>query len=98
LSRVWLGLWVVGAVDFVKRDGPEDTRENGMNESGKAKILALLFGNERQLENIRFIPGTGRGLTADQMCSEAAQALQSALSKGPADNPPMSGRVASALE
>jgi hypothetical protein len=69
-----------------------------MTMSGKDKLLSLLFEQGRELINIRFFPGTGRGLTADQMCDAAANAIKSALDKGLVDNPPLSGRASSILE
>lgn len=69
-----------------------------MTMSGKEKLLSLLFDEGRELINFRFFPGTGRGITADQMCEAAANAINSALDKGLVDNPPLSGRVSSILE
>lgn len=68
-----------------------------MAKSGKEKLLSLLFNGERELMNIKFFPGTGRGLTSDQMCDVASGAIESALARGPVDNPPMSGRSKSVL-
>lgn len=69
-----------------------------MAMSGKDELLTLLFDEGRELMNIKFFPGTARGLTSDQMCEAAANAIRSALAKGPVDNPPLSGRVRSILE
>lgn len=69
-----------------------------MSENGKEKLLSLLFNDERELVNLRFFPGINRGLTADEMCEEAHFSLAAALSRGAVDQPPLSGRVAAALE
>ena len=59
--------------------------------SGREKLRSLLFSEERTLENIKFWPGSDRGLTADKLCAEAAQAIESALAKGNVDRPPVTG-------
>jgi hypothetical protein len=63
-----------------------------MAESGKEKLLSLLFGDGRELVNIKFFPGTDRGLTSDQLCGEAEGMLRAALTGELIDNPPLSGR------
>ena len=69
-----------------------------MSVSGMDELLTLLFNSEgRELKNIKFFPGTDRGLTSDQMGEAAAKAIKSALAKGPKDNPPHSGRERSIL-
>lgn len=68
-----------------------------MQESGKQKLLSLLFKEGRELQNIKFFPGTDRGLTADRMCAAAASAIDSAINGGLVDNPPVSGRNKSSL-
>ena len=68
-----------------------------MNERGMEKLRAFLFRNGRKLVNIKFFPGTGRGLTADQMGAAAEAALASALASDMKNLPPKSGRKASTL-
>jgi hypothetical protein len=63
-----------------------------MPESGKEKLLSLLFGEGRELVNIKFFPGTDRGLTSDQLCGEAESMLRAAMNGNLVDNPPLSGR------
>lgn len=64
-----------------------------MAESGMERLHSLLFGKERELKNIKFCPGSNRGLTADQLSGEAASMLEAAFARGDlVDNPPLSGR------
>lgn len=68
-----------------------------MSESGMEKLHSLLFKRGRELVNLKFLPGTGRGLTANQLGEAAADALQSALNGDLVDCPPMSGRKKTSL-
>jgi hypothetical protein len=63
-----------------------------MTEGGMARLHSLLFTGERELVNIKFFPGSDRGLTPDQLGEAAHKALSAALAAGPVDNPPLSGR------
>jgi hypothetical protein len=64
-----------------------------MAESGLERLHSLLFGKERELKNVKFCPGSNRGLTAEQLSGEAAAMLEAAFAKGDlVDNPPLSGR------
>ncbi|MCC4296268.1 hypothetical protein [Aurantimonas coralicida] len=65
---------------------------SAMKESGKTKLVSLLFNGDREIENFKFFPGTDRGLTADRMCDAAADAISGALDGGLVDAPPVSGR------
>lgn len=49
-----------------------------MNASGRDKLNSVLFCDEQTLVNVKFWPGTGRGLSSDALAEEAAGALQSA--------------------
>jgi len=63
-----------------------------MNESGKQQLHSLLFSGEKELKNVKFFPGTGRGLTADKLAGAAADALHTAFSAreaGAPSNPPV---------
>jgi hypothetical protein len=53
------------------------------------------FLNEggRELKNVKFFPGTSRGLTGDQMVSAACAAIRNAFARGLPDEPPMTGKV-----
>jgi hypothetical protein len=68
-----------------------------MTERGVDKLHSLLFGGERELVNIKFFPGSDRGLTADQLAGEAESAISAAFSEGLKDNPPLSGRAKASL-
>lgn len=46
-----------------------------------------------ELLNVKFVPGTGRGLRADQVERAGKEAIQRALAGGMVDNPPMSNRA-----
>lgn len=64
-----------------------------MAESGMDRLHSLLFGSERTLVNVKFCPGTKKGLKANEMGGEAAQMLELALASGELVNtPPLSGR------
>lgn len=63
-----------------------------MAERGMDRLRSLLFGAERRLVNIKFFPGSDRGLTSDKLAGAAADAISAALKKGDnGDNPPFSG-------
>lgn len=63
-----------------------------------AKLHSLLFGEGRELVNIKFFPGTERGLTVSQLAEAAQAALSAALAEGPINNPPVSGAKSQTLE
>lgn len=66
-----------------------------MSESGKTRLHSLLFGGEVELENVKFFPGTGRGLTAETLGGAAAVALQATMNAwraGTPSAPPVTGR------
>lgn len=46
-----------------------------MNMSGKEKLHSVLFAEGMELVNVKFFPGTGRGLNADTLSAEAAKAF-----------------------
>lgn len=69
-----------------------------MTELDATKLHSLLFDEGRELVNIKFFPGTDRGLTAAQMGDEAASAIGSALAKGPVSVPPVSGAQPESLD
>lgn len=65
-----------------------------MNESGKVKLHSLLFVGEKELRNVKFFPGTGRGLTSDDLGGAAADALERAVdawNNGIVSCPPVTG-------
>jgi hypothetical protein len=68
-----------------------------MTERGVEKLHTLLFGGERELVNIKFFPGSDRGLTADQLAGAAESAISSVLAGDLADNPPLSGVAKASL-
>jgi hypothetical protein len=53
------------------------------------------FLNEegRELRNIKFFPGTSRGLTKDQMVRAACAAIKNAFARGCPDEPPRTGKT-----
>lgn len=62
-----------------------------------AKLHTLLSADGRELVNIKFFPGTDRGLTPSQLAEEAARVIELALAKG-ANIPPSTGAEQSTLE
>jgi hypothetical protein len=62
-----------------------------METAGRQTLHELLFGGGRELLNIKFMAGTARGLTVDNVGAETASVLASALQRSDADEPPMSG-------
>lgn len=62
------------------------------------KLHSLLFEGVRELVNIRFFPGTNRGLTDQQMRDEAAIGIAAAFERGSIDSPPMSGQEKTILD
>jgi hypothetical protein len=67
------------------------------NMSGTEKLTALLFNEGRELANIKFFPGSKKGLTVDELHGAAADAIRSAIEGGLVNTPPMSGLVKSRL-
>jgi hypothetical protein len=66
-------------------------------EANTDKLHSLLFSEERELVNIKFMPGSDRGLTAARLKDAAAAALSSALAGELVNNPPHAN-PATALE
>jgi hypothetical protein len=54
------------------------------------KLHSLLFTEGRELVNIKFFPGSDRGLTAARLKEAAAEALGAALAGELVNNPPQS--------
>ncbi len=59
---------------------------------GMEKLQTLLTSGGGELVNVKFFPGNGRGVTADQM-AEAACELLACDRENLSDNPPKSGLV-----
>lgn len=57
-------------------------------EATNDKLHSLLFSEGRELVNIKFFPGSDRGLTAARLKDAAAQALSAAMSGEIVNNPP----------
>lgn len=68
-----------------------------MTVRGLEKLHSLLNAEGRELVNIKFIPGTDRGLTPEQLAEAAHTALSAALAGNLVDAPPLSGRVKSSI-
>lgn len=49
-----------------------------MNERGMDKLHSLLFEGEGELVNVKFFPGSGRGLTRDQLAEAGADMIRAA--------------------
>jgi hypothetical protein len=67
-----------------------------MDKSGRDTLDSVLFEDGTELVNVKFFPGTGRGLSAETLSSEAAKALRSAKLAWDASEPskaPFSGRA-----
>lgn len=62
------------------------------------RLDSILFGEGRELINIKFFPGTDRGLTASQLRDAAADALEAVFKGGCKHQPPVTGKKASRLE
>lgn len=58
-------------------------------EATNDTLHSLLFAEGRELVNIKFFPGSDRGLTAARLKEAAAQALNAALSGDLVNNPPV---------
>lgn len=70
-----------------------------MNESMTIDRLdSILFNEGRELINIKFFPGTDRGLTVSQLRDSAAEALDSVMKGGCKHVPPVTGKQAARLE
>ena len=63
---------------------------------GMDDLQTLLSGNGRELVNVKFFPGTGRGLSDGQMAEAACDLLRVDFDNL-VDNPPVSGVSAASL-
>lgn len=63
-----------------------------MRENGMESLHSFLNGEGRELNNIKFFPGTGRGNTKERMEAAAKASIHRALLRGDVNRPPMSGR------
>lgn len=62
-----------------------------MVEGAKDNLLSLLFGSERELVNIKFVPGLDPDLTPGELRDAAFEALNEVLADGLRDQPPSTG-------
>lgn len=69
-----------------------------MTQSANSKLHSLLFAEGRELVNIKFFPGTDRGLTAARLSDAAEEAIRLALDGDMVSNPPVTGMVKCKLE
>ncbi len=60
-------------------------------EKGMEKLQALLSAEGRELVNIKFFPGSGRGATPDSLAGAACELLVVVDFDNLVDNPPFSG-------
>lgn len=59
--------------------------------TGVEMLTSLLFGEDGiGAVNIKFLPGSGRGVTVNAMCAAAANAIRASQARGLEDNPPVS--------
>ncbi len=63
-----------------------------MTNAAQDSLHSLLFKEGKELENIKFFPGTDRGLTAEKLRNAADAVIRAALDKGPVDDAPVTGR------
>jgi len=61
-------------------------------------LHSLLFAEGRELVNIKFFPGSDRGLTPARLKDAAAAALAAAFAGDVVNTPPSRGRAAVGLE
>lgn len=69
-----------------------------MKQSNQKKLHSLLFEEGRELVNIKFMPGTDRGLTSTKLADAAARAIDDALACGLVSNPPHTGMTKCRLD
>lgn len=63
-----------------------------MSTSRMEALHSFLNEDGRELVNIKFFPGSARGLTNAQVAEEAQDAIARAIHRGLKDEPPISGR------
>ncbi len=63
-----------------------------MSTNAMECLHSFLNEEGRELKNIKFIPGTARGLTGDQMMDAACSAIKNAFARGLPDEPPETGK------
>lgn len=69
-----------------------------MEAPATKSLHSLLFEEGRELVNIKFFPGTDRGLTPARLKEAAHKAIRSALEGGLRNSPPTSGKMALTLD
>jgi hypothetical protein len=68
-----------------------------MSMIGMENLHSLLNGEGRELRNVKFFPGTSRGLTLEQVEEAAKESFKRAIDGGLKDQPPMSNRAQKTL-
>lgn len=68
-----------------------------MAANGMEAFHSFLKEEGRSLVNIKFFPGTGRGIRPECMAGEAKAAIKRAFASGLKDVPPVSGLVKASL-
>jgi len=68
-----------------------------MSVNGMESLHSFLNEEGRELVNVKFFPGTGRGVRPETVAKEAQACIKRAFASGLADNPPMSGRPKASL-
>ena len=63
-----------------------------MSTNGMERLHSFLSDEGRELVNVKFFPGTDRGLSSERVAREADAALRRAFVAGVIDEPPVSER------
>lgn len=64
-----------------------------MSENRIEALHTLLNSDGRTLLNVKFFPGTARGLTKEEVARETQAAVGRVFASGLRDEPPLSGRA-----
>lgn len=68
-----------------------------MSKRSVDELHRFLISGSRELVNVKFFPGTDRGLTSDQLAAAAHELLESIMAN-PVNRPPLSGRKSMTLK
>lgn len=96
VNRIFRGN--VGSYNVIVRWFRRKTEIEMTEMDAPNKLHSLLFHQGRELVNIKFFPGTDRGLTSARLQEAAAHALEAALAGGLQSNPPVRQHAAQSLD
>lgn len=68
-----------------------------MSVNRMERLHSFLVEEGRELVNIKFFPGTGRGISSEQVAEAAEGAIRRAFTGGLVDRPPISPRAKTSL-